>query len=95
MVRSVRIRSVAFGIAVLIVAHCFLEGRSPAYSLGVSEEAKAALKERDRLWDQTPKLLRRREALRGDRCRRGDVAIGARSCPRDMRTWPSRWTGWQ
>ena len=56
MVRSVRIRSLVFGIAVLIVAHCFLEGRSPAYSQGVSEEAKAALKERDRLWDQTQKL---------------------------------------
>ena len=48
MVRSVRIRGVAFGIAVLIVAHCFLEGRSPAYSQGVSEEAKAVLKERGR-----------------------------------------------
>ena len=53
MVRHVRIRGVAFGIAVLIMAHCFLEGRSPAFSQGVSEEAKAALKERDRLWNQT------------------------------------------
>ena len=56
MVRSIRIRSLVFGITVLIVSHCFLEGRSPAYSQGVSEEAKAALKERDRLWDQTQKL---------------------------------------
>ena len=56
MVRRVRVRSVVFGIAVLIVSHSFLERQSPAFSQGVSEEAKAALKERDRLWEQTQKL---------------------------------------
>jgi hypothetical protein len=56
MVRSARIRSLVFGIAVLIVSYSFLEKRTPAFSQALSEEAKAALKERDRLWDQTHKL---------------------------------------
>ena len=56
MVRRVRIRSVVFGIAVLIVAHSFLEVRNPAFGQDVSKDAKAALKERDRLWEQTQKL---------------------------------------
>jgi hypothetical protein len=47
MVRSVCIRSVAFGIAVLIVAHPFLEVRKRAFGQEVSKNAKAALKELD------------------------------------------------
>ena len=56
MVRRVRIRSVAFGIAMLIVAQPFLEVRKRAFGQEVSKDAKADLKERDRLWDQTHKL---------------------------------------
>jgi len=56
MVRSVCIRSVAFGIALLIVAQPFLEVRKRAFGQEVSKDAKADLKERDRLWNQTQKL---------------------------------------
>ncbi len=54
MVRRVRIRSVVFGIAVLIGSHSFLEWRASAFGQDVSGEAKAAIKERDRLWDPDP-----------------------------------------
>jgi tetratricopeptide (TPR) repeat protein len=56
MVRRIRIRSVVFGVAVLIVSHAFLELHNPAFGQEVSTDNKAALKERDRLWDQTQKL---------------------------------------
>ncbi len=56
MVRRVRIRSIVFGIAILTVSYSFLDGRTPAFSQAVSEEAKSAVEERDRLWDQTQKL---------------------------------------
>jgi tetratricopeptide (TPR) repeat protein len=56
MVRSARTCGVAFGIAVAIVSQSFLELLNPAFGQEVSKDAKAALKERDQLWDESQKL---------------------------------------
>jgi hypothetical protein len=56
MARYLSIRNVAFGIAVLMALSPFLAERNPASGQDLSPQAKAALKERDRLWDQAQEL---------------------------------------
>ena len=57
MARCLSIPSIAFAIVVLMVPFAFLEILAPAaFSQNDSEKTKAALKERDRLRDQSQKL---------------------------------------
>ncbi len=56
MIRRVHVCFVTFGIAILMVAHPFPEVRNCAFSQEQSQEAKAALKERDRLAKKSEEL---------------------------------------
>ncbi len=56
MIRRVRVGFVTLGIAILMVSPPFLKLSNCTFGQEQSQEVKAALKERDRLWDQTQKL---------------------------------------
>jgi hypothetical protein len=56
MIMRLRTRHVALSIILLVVPHPFLKLQNPACGQEVSKDAEAALKERDRLWEETQKL---------------------------------------
>jgi hypothetical protein len=59
MVRRMRIRGVVVGIAIVVVSCCLVDVRHRAFGQKVSKKsAKAALKERDRLRNETQRLRR-------------------------------------
>ncbi len=72
MIMRLRTRHVALSIILLMVPHPLLKLQNPACGQEVSKDAEAALKERDRLWEETrnsttPESLPRRSP-RPKRC---------------------------
>ncbi len=85
MARCLPIPSIAFAIVVLIVPFAFLEILAPAaFSQHDSEKTKAALKERDRLWDQSQKLHAAGKLAEATAAAEAALAIERKSLPADQ-----------
>ncbi len=85
MARCLPIPSIAFAIVVLMVPFAFLEILAPAaFSQNDSEKTKAALKERDRLWDQSQKLHAAGKLAEATAAAEAALAIERKTLPADQ-----------